>query len=87
MTIEPEETFAAIWAQSIVPIPPHTRMQVSGFSQNDVRADPEYYVRPAMPALEELARFDSPEDAAVAHAVTLEPPEVDFINRAIEGIR
>lgn len=27
--------------------------------------------------------YDSPEEAAMLHAVTLDPPEVDFINRAI----
>lgn len=45
--------------------------------------DPAYYVRPPLSALVELARHGSIEDAAVAHAVSLEPPEVDFINRAV----
>lgn len=29
-----------------------------------------------------LAHYASPEEAAMLHAVTLDPPEVDFINRA-----
>ncbi len=56
-----------------VPLPDHDRMVVSAFG----------VPRQSESALEELARHDSVEDAAVAHAVTLEPPEVDFINRAI----
>lgn len=78
----------ATWMDhAVVPLPEHPRMVVSGFSPRNFDSagpDPSYYVRPATDPRLELARYASVEDAAVAHAVSLEPPEVDFINRALE---